>query len=506
MVNKLQKRKLKIKKKLKPILPKILIFKIPKKFKLKFKLKKILRLKLQKRLKLGLEERPFNSNDARREDNLYFRDWVHSFDRRLRAYTPKKSEKLEYFRKVPRTPGAQGWAERSQKRWFKERDKLRDKRKNLLRWVKGRKYIRIFMKIQKNKYFGRKLLIRLDKMVRYQILNCQIKKLHKSLIKRNKTAWKNDPIPFNKHNFSEKKNFETFTWRRNTWRSFLEKLANFRQIDYNIRRKDVLYGYQHEIEPKFYQKYMSSFFQAWNIDEKRQHGAWLEHLLFPKSLYFTQIKSLMRTTKRQKDETIFLNKITRWRRRKPLQFTKKKKFYKEYMKLAHNKWNVSVKLENMFRIHQLLQKILLAAYGHIKKRQFRYIWKKKQFKKSILFPSFDTGLKCFEQRLDVILLKINFAPSIYISKLLIEMYCISVNNIIINLARFIVDTYDLIFLSIYYFYYYKNLFAKKRLSKRKKNFYWNMNIYNYAYFEKKQNAQYLVSKIILYAHQVQFIL
>jgi hypothetical protein len=72
------------------------------------------------------------------------------------------------------------------------------------------------------------------------------------------------------------------------------------------------------------------------------------------------------------------------------------------------------------RVKQLLNKVLLPFYGHIKPKQLRSVYKKAHAVKSQALTSSDLLLNNLENRLDVVIYRLNIAPNIIWARRLIR--------------------------------------------------------------------------------------
>ena len=86
-----------------------------------------------------------------------------------------------------------------------------------------------------------------------------------------------------------------------------------------------------------------------------------------------------------------------------------------------------VKSDKAKRIKQVIEKLYFPFYGHLKKKQFQKILKKK--KKSRFLTKNETVLSSLENRLDVVVYRLNLAPNILWARRLIQEGSIYVNNI-----------------------------------------------------------------------------
>ena len=89
----------------------------------------------------------------------------------------------------------------------------------------------------------------------------------------------------------------------------------------------------------------------------------------------------------------------------------------------------TIKKDKAQRIKQIIGKIYLPFYGHLKQKQFQKILKKKKKIKSQFLNKNEIILSAFENRLDVVVYRLNLAPNILWARRLIQEGSIFVNNI-----------------------------------------------------------------------------
>ena len=108
---------------------------------------------------------------------------------------------------------------------------------------------------------------------------------------------------------------------------------------------------------------------------------------------------------------------------------KKNKLYWWRRKLLFNFYtNNRVKKHKAKRIKQVLGKIYFSFYGNLKKQQFRKILKKNNKKKSKFLSQKENLLSFLENRLDIVVYRLNLAPNIWWSRRLIQEGSIFISN------------------------------------------------------------------------------
>lgn len=103
--------------------------------------------------------------------------------------------------------------------------------------------------------------------------------------------------------------------------------------------------------------------------------------------------------------------------RKTASRQKRRKLYRSILYFFYRKDKISYKpfyqRKNIFRLRQLMKKIILPAIGHLKLKQFRKIVKKvRHVKTKLSTTTLDHLLNKFETRLDVYIYRLNYAPTI----------------------------------------------------------------------------------------------
>lgn len=154
---------------------------------------------------------------------------------------------------------------------------------------------------------------------------------------------------------------------------------------------------------------LSSFWRAY------KKAPWLEYLQSKSHLYAGRLG-------RQRRELKWLQKFA-WipylRKKKPF-FQKKNQLYKRRNNLLFSYWTRGlIKKKKMARIKNILSKTILPFYGHLNQKQFISIKKKVQRKKTKHISRDDLFLGHFERRLDVVVYRLNLAPTIYWARKLI---------------------------------------------------------------------------------------
>lgn len=178
--------------------------------------------------------------------------------------------------------------------------------------------------------------------------------------------------------------------------------------------------------PYYFQKFFTTKVYPYSKFEehftKSQLHPWLGSLICNRLLYKG---SLARNKKRYKISQLF-SWTPYLRKKKPIH-SKKNKLYNHRKHLLFKKNNTElVRVRQRNRIKQILCKINLPFYGHLKIKQFHKLTKKVQCKKN---NRLHLQLNLFERRLDVIVFRLNLAPNIFWARKLIQDGSIFVNSI-----------------------------------------------------------------------------
>lgn len=157
---------------------------------------------------------------------------------------------------------------------------------------------------------------------------------------------------------------------------------------------------------------------------RNEREPWLSPLIFKRSLF-----SNMYENKRKENKEITQDVKIYSRFKNPLR-TKRFYLYKRYDKLicrsgTKGKFNIKKKA----RAYQIITKILSPFYGGLTHKQFIKIWGKKKKIKSTLENNNDLFLSQFESRLDVLVYRLNLAPTILWARRLIWEGAIVVNTL-----------------------------------------------------------------------------
>ena len=188
---------------------------------------------------------------------------------------------------------------------------------------------------------------------------------------------------------------------------------------------------------------------------------WIDALIFKRWAYFGFIERNRKENRNQK------LKLKAYLRKRNPRFQKKNKLYWWRRKLLFSFYtNNRIKKHKAKRIKQVLGKIYFSFYGNLKKKQFQKILKKNNRKKSKLLNKNEKILSFLENRLDVVVYRLNLAPSILWSRRLIQEGSIFISN------TFSFQSWILMYSQLKYFLFPLKLRDPKNLYKSK---YWDPN-------------------------------
>ena len=163
---------------------------------------------------------------------------------------------------------------------------------------------------------------------------------------------------------------------------------------------------------KFRLERPNTAFQLYWKQQKRE--PWKDSLLFKRALYEGFGERLRKENKFQ------LLKIKPYLRRKNPRREKKNQLYHRCnLLLTSIRKGFRIRAKKAARIKQITGKILLPFYGNLRKKQMAVILKKSRTRKSNYLTHNEMLLTHFENRLDVVVYRLNLAPSILWARRLI---------------------------------------------------------------------------------------
>lgn len=160
-----------------------------------------------------------------------------------------------------------------------------------------------------------------------------------------------------------------------------------------------------------------------NHFQQQKKEPWADGLIFKRWAYFGFIERNRKANQNQK------LKFKAYLRKRNPRMQKRNKLYWWRRKLLFNFYtNNRIKKNKAKRIKQVLGKIYFSFYGNLKKSQFSQLLKKNSRKKSKLVSRNENLLSFLENRLDIVVYRLNLAPSILWSRRLIQEGSIFLSN------------------------------------------------------------------------------
>ena len=160
-----------------------------------------------------------------------------------------------------------------------------------------------------------------------------------------------------------------------------------------------------------------------NYYKQQQREPWVDSLIFKRWAYFGFIERSRKETKKRSLQ--IKSYLRKWNPR----FQKRNKLYWWRQKLLFDFYhNNGIKKDKAQRIKQVLSKIYFPFYGHLQQKQFQAILKKKNKIKSKFLNKNEQTLSALENRLDVVVYRLNLAPNILWARRLILEGSVFVSN------------------------------------------------------------------------------
>jgi ribosomal protein S4 len=100
------------------------------------------------------------------------------------------------------------------------------------------------------------------------------------------------------------------------------------------------------------------------------------------------------------------------RRKNPRQEKRNCLYRRVNFLLTNFRQRFRIHAKKIARIRQVANHVIRPFYGHLQRKQFKYIIKKSKKTKSALFSSNEVLLSHVENRLDVVIYRLNLAPTI----------------------------------------------------------------------------------------------
>lgn len=168
--------------------------------------------------------------------------------------------------------------------------------------------------------------------------------------------------------------------------------------------------------------FLKKLYQLYWIRDSKE--PWLSPLIFKRGLISSMLEIKRKANKENSQEMKIYARL-----KNPLQ-TKRFRLYQRYEKLVYNAWvQGRSKPKKIARTYQIMTKIVSSFYGQLKQKQLKKIWSRTRKKKSRLESHGDNFFATFERRLDVLVYRLNFAPTILWARRLIWEGAIFVNDV-----------------------------------------------------------------------------
>ena len=165
-------------------------------------------------------------------------------------------------------------------------------------------------------------------------------------------------------------------------------------------------------EKKFRLDRPNTAFQLYWKQQKKE--PWKDALLFKRALYEGFGERL------RKENKFKLLKIKPYLRRKnPRREKRNRLYHRSSILLANFRQRSRIRADKVARIKQITGKILRPFYGNLRKKQMTILLKKNRTRKSNYLTHNESILGHFETRLDVVIYRLNLAPTILWARRLI---------------------------------------------------------------------------------------
>jgi len=242
-----------------------------------------------------------------------------------------------------------------------------------------------------------------------------------------------------------KKKSLSFFFRYSCFKISQFRLFNNFNTRVNIAYKKIWSKRKFTIIDKFFVKHQTTAFSFYQISERRKFP-WFESISFSRSrdyLFDRKFPTNLYSHK-YKPHWMFHTAPRTYRRiKKPYNY-KHNRIYQLFKKTFFSFYKPAIDLTKMKRLKHIFKGFFLSFYGHRTLQQYRNIFKRQQFKKSWIYGTTKGLLENLVQRLDVLLYKCNFAPTILASRQIISSHQISINGHVQTNPANLISTYDYI--------------------------------------------------------------
>ena len=308
-------------------------------------------------------------------------------------------------------------------RELKENYSLR-KKFNLVEYKSKSSYKRNFKSFKKNYSLGIKHILYQSSVHRFR------KKYKRTFFKKNKKNIKSfffKSLEMSLIKFSLIDNLNWFNFLAKNQTLFdahpLYSFAKSKHIKefFDIFTKSNLFNQIKKIKFLYSRHYFRRIHNKRNIfadfDSNKQKFPWWETLIFTKQTYKHRLSWRGQQFWFHNPFLLYTFKYY-YRYKKPWE-EKKKNLYSNFSHLVFNMTKKNT-LYKPKRVKQLLNRIVLPIYGHIKPQQLKAIYRRNHFVKSKEITSSNLLLYNLENRLDTLIYRLNLAPNIIWARRLIK--------------------------------------------------------------------------------------
>jgi hypothetical protein len=220
--------------------------------------------------------------------------------------------------------------------------------------------------------------------------------------------------------------------RQSRWHSYYNKVTPQKDTYLELRTRHQKSWFYENIlrrrKPyslvKFKLTRQSTAFHTYWIQAKIE--PWIEPLFFRRAAS-SAFEERFRKENKMEEEKL---KMKFYLRKKNPRIEKRNRLYKRKKKLLADSWHKKrIRANKAARIKQIAGKILRPFYGHLTLKQFIKIVKKRRRKKTRIMTRNEALLRHLENRLDVLVYRLNWAPHILWARRLIWEGSVFVSNI-----------------------------------------------------------------------------
>lgn len=199
--------------------------------------------------------------------------------------------------------------------------------------------------------------------------------------------------------------------------AFKKTFVNVRKLTWNYRKSFIMTQLTHYEKKKMQKKFMADKFALTfhNHYEEQILYPWRDALMFKRYIYTGSERTIRKQIKH------LPLSIKPALRLKQARLEHRNKLFKWFNILFRIKDDSNTFQKGKHaRIKQILSRIVLSFYGRTKIQHFKYLYEKAQGIKSNTITKLESILSKLELRLDVLIYRLNLAPSLFWAKQLIE--------------------------------------------------------------------------------------